>query len=411
MTRRAEVIVVGGGPAGAATAWALARGGRDVLVLDRARFPRDKPCAEYVSPDALRHLAAMGVLDAARAAGGVALRGMRIHAPDGSSLTGEFARARDVRGPYTSGLALRRPALDTLLLHAAREAGACVEESVPVAGVVRDARGRVCGIVQRDGTERLATLVIGADGLRSVIARRLPVGGRHHGTPRVAFVAHYAGVDGMTDHGEMHVGADGYAGLSPVDGGLVNVALVVPAMAARRAAAAPAAFVDAWLGSHPLLARRLREATRVTEVRATGPFAWRTRRAWAPGAALVGDAAEFYDPFTGEGIHAALHGAELLAPYAHAVCAARGDRDADVALAAYERARRNAFRAKWAVERLIGFAVRHPFILNRAARGLAGRRDLADLVVGVTGDIVPHAEVLRPRFAIGLVRAAFAAHA
>src|SRR5207302_8007051 len=61
--RDAEVIVVGGGPAGAATAWALAKEGVDVLVLDRARFPRDKICAEYLSPEASRILADMGVLD------------------------------------------------------------------------------------------------------------------------------------------------------------------------------------------------------------------------------------------------------------------------------------------------------------------------------------------------------------
>jgi menaquinone-9 beta-reductase len=59
----AEVIVVGGGPAGASTAWALAREGVDVLVLDRAKFPRDKICAEYLSPQASRILSDMGVLD------------------------------------------------------------------------------------------------------------------------------------------------------------------------------------------------------------------------------------------------------------------------------------------------------------------------------------------------------------
>jgi len=59
----AEVIVVGGGPAGAATAWALAREGVDVLVLDRAMFPRDKICAEYLSPQASRVLSDMRVLD------------------------------------------------------------------------------------------------------------------------------------------------------------------------------------------------------------------------------------------------------------------------------------------------------------------------------------------------------------
>ena len=63
------MVVVGGGPAGATTAWALARNGADVLVLDRAHFPRPKPCAEYLSPQARRILAEMGALDAVIRAG------------------------------------------------------------------------------------------------------------------------------------------------------------------------------------------------------------------------------------------------------------------------------------------------------------------------------------------------------
>lgn len=407
----AEVIVVGGGPAGAATAWALARGGRDVLLLDRARFPRDKACAEYVSPAALRALATMGVLDAARDAGAQALSGMRIHAPNGSVLSGEFAAARGFRGAHDRGLALRRVTLDALVLDAARRAGVRVHEERTVTDVTRDARGRVDGVTARDGTGYRAPLVIGADGLRSVIARRLPVGGRHHGARHVAFVTHFADVGGMTDHGEMHVSSQGYVGLAPVEDGLVNVAVVVPVAIARQATAAPADFVADWVHARPALAARFSRAVRVTPVRTTGPFGWRTRRAWVRGAALVGDAADFYDPFTGEGIHAALRGAELLAPYAHAVCQARDHRDADIALAAYGRARRDAFRHKGIVERLIGLAVRHPVVLNRVARGLAQRPDLADELVGVTGDVVPHAVVLHPRFALALLRATLTAHA
>jgi flavin-dependent dehydrogenase len=128
-------------------------------------------------------------------------------------------------------------------------------------------------------------------------------------------------------------------------------------------------------------------------VRATGPFATHARRAWGDGVALVGDAADFFDPFTGEGIYSALRGGELLAPFAEA--AARGD---GRALGDYERARRAEFRGKWMVERLFGLAVAHPLLINRAARVLSRRRDLADLLVGVAGDFVPPGEVLNARY-------------
>ncbi len=137
---------------------------------------------------------------------------------------------------------------------------------------------------------------------------------------------------------------------------------------------------------------------------ATGPFASHARRAWAPGAALVGDAADFFDPFTGEGIYAALRGGELLAPFALAALGAATARDADRALAGYESARRAEFRGKWLVERLIGTAVGFAPAINHFARTLEARKDMADLLVGVTGDFVPAREVLRPAYLLDLFR-------
>ena len=117
----------------------------------------------------------------------------------------------------------------------------------------------------------------------------------------------------------MHVERNvGYVGLAAVDGGLTNVAMVVPNSAARAVSNDRTAFFEQWLRDRPQLAPRVAAARRVTPVLATGPFASHARRAWAPGVALVGDAADFFDPFTGEGIYSALRGGELLAPFAYA---------------------------------------------------------------------------------------------
>lgn len=409
----ADVIVVGGGPAGASTAWHLATLGLDVLVVDRARFPRDKTCAEYLSPQASRILDAMGALPLVEAAGAAQLAGMRVRAPSGDVIDGRFAADHGFRGFRDRGLALRRRTLDAILLDRARAAGARVREAAPVVDVARDARGHAAGIVLADGAggrgETLrAPLVIGADGLRSVVARRLGLARRWPRPRRVAFVCHVRGLAGIGDVGEMHVERDGYVGLADVGGGVTNVAMVCPEPVAKRGLAAhgsPAAFLDAWLAAAPQLAPRFAGAERVTPVRCTGPFAVHTPQAWAPGAALVGDAADFFDPFTGEGIYSGLRGGELLAP--HAAEAARalraGDaRAAERALAGYETARRREFRGKWMVERLIALSVSRPALINRAARVLSRRRDMADLLIGVAGDFVPPRAVLDPRYLLRL---------
>src|SRR5262249_15598393 len=86
-----DVVILGGRPAGSSAAWHLARAGARVTILDRARFPREKPCAEYLSPEASRLLHAMDVLDACERAGAAHLAGMAIHAPGGACAEGTFA--------------------------------------------------------------------------------------------------------------------------------------------------------------------------------------------------------------------------------------------------------------------------------------------------------------------------------
>jgi geranylgeranyl reductase family protein len=398
-----DVLIVGAGPAGSSAAWHLASAGARVVVLDRARFPRDKPCAEYLSPEASRILATMGALDACEAAGAAHLAGMMIRAPGGARIRGEFAAAQGFRAFRDRGLALRRPVLDAILLDRARAAGAVVREGEQVISVLRDSRSAVCGVRARTQEDEIrehrARIVIGADGLRSVIARQMGISRQAFGPRRLAFIGHYRGVEGMTDYGEMHVEREGYAGLADVGHGLTNVAVVVPRRDVRDGVGGdPSAFLERWIAARPQLAPRLARAERGTPVRVTGPFAMHVRRAWDKGVALVGDAADFFDPFTGEGIYAALRGGELLAPYALAALDAGRARDADAALRGYDHARRCAFAGKWIVERLVALAVGAPWMLNRAAATLEASPAMANLFVGVAGDFVPAREVLRPSY-------------
>ncbi|HWP02394.1 MAG TPA: FAD-dependent monooxygenase [Gemmatimonadaceae bacterium] len=405
MKRHAEAIVVGAGPAGSAAAYFLAASGHDVLLLERAAFPRDKPCAEYLSPEAARILDAMGALADVEASELARLRGMAIRSPSGVEAVGAFRAETGYRGYREYGLALRRTVLDAILARRAVAAGAALQERSYVSDLLQES-DTVTGVVVRSGDSKYvlrADVVIGADGLRSVTARRSGLGSQGHWPRRMALVTHYQRVAEMRPLGEMHVRRWGYVGLAPVGGDVVNVAAVFPARRMPGLPGAKAKFLEQCLEEVPGLGVRFSRAERVGPVLAVGPFNWHARRAVRPGLALVGDACDFFDPFTGEGIFTALSGGQLLAEHVHDALRAPNATARYGALLDYDRARRRRFSGKRRLERAIGVTVALPPLMNFVLRALALRPKLADLLVGVCGDFIPAGAVLRPRYLVDLL--------
>jgi len=321
---------------------------------------------------------------------------MRIVADDGTDVVGRFSASGGFAPYRPYGFALPRSRLDTIVLGSAARAGAEVRQGVALASLsVED--GRVTGAVLREGDRRWtqrSRVVVGADGVHSLVARRL--GLSRHGRPRrLALVAHLTGAEGMRDYGEMFVRRGRYVGLAPLGRGLVNAAAVVPAAEARAIARDPAGFLAAELRGYPELRARLPGARLVREVLVAGPFARTARRSAVDGALLAGDAADFFDPFTGEGIFAALRGGRLAA--AALASALRNGEATRAALQPYRRARRRAFLGKWAFERLVGLAATRPAVMRRFVHRTGSRTRYADLWVGAAGDYVPVGALCAPR--------------
>src|SRR5947208_3606052 len=294
-----------------------------------------------------------------------------------------------VRRAYSAAELAERARLDEALVERVRALPIDFREHVRVTDVLVE-RGEVRGVeaVDRDGrAARLrARLVIAADGRASVVAERL--GLRHgHRLKRMALVTYVSGLDGCRDYGEVFVDPPDYAIINPVAADRGNLSIVVPLAPAAPWSGRLETFFTARAKHLQHLARRLAGARIVAPVGAMGPLAYEVDAPRVGGVLLVGDAAGFVDPFTGEGIYAALRGAELAVETA--VGALRSGDCSRQALAAYRRARRLAFGGKARVTRALQFVISHRGLANLTAHVLVQRPGLLDVLLGVIGDFVP----------------------
>jgi geranylgeranyl reductase family protein len=393
---RVDVAVVGGGPAGALTAMLLASRGREVVVLERAPRWRWRACGVFASPASVAALRSMGLRDPELELVARPVAAMRVETPGGASFRLTYGGSG---GLDDSAVGFDRSTLDPLLLERARSAGAELRLGATVEQVAL-AGDHARLVISDDRSELIARVVVGADGLRSLVARTAGVDRRAPLGPRAALTFHLT--DGWGDRdARMVVVDDGYVGIAPVPGGRVNVGIVLGrswfARLRREGGRAVAQSICALvLSAGAAFAEAPLPLDRVAGVTPLGhAVARRAGAEWL----LVGDAAGFLDPFTGEGIHRAIVSAELAATTIDAVLAGRaGSRLED-----YDRAMRAGFATKDLVSRIVQGFLGRPGLFEYAARRLATRERVRATMGLVMGDIVPAARVLDPRFLAALL--------
>lgn len=359
--RRVDVAIVGAGPAGAATALFLSGRGLQVLLLDRAVFPRDKVCGEALSPGALPFLETFGLMAQVRNEGAFPYRGALLSTPDGLCAEATYPEDR-------FGLALPRERLDWLLVkHASSRVE--VRQGVAVEAIAPQADGHSLSLKASGKTEALwARAVVSAEGR---FARTLTDTTRDSGPARrFAVVATLEGVDALGDRLEFHLldpTMQVVVGPQARDRAAIAVVLDGPD-ASRRA---PEAIKDfhAQLAKDPLLAPRIRHARLAKPPRGMGLGRYQPRRLVGDAWLAVGDAVGFMDPLTGEGMYRAFRSAQLASETLLAAFAA-GDLRAP-RLMPYARAVRREFTPSYRFVDTVVALSRRPRLARFALRAIA----------------------------------------
>ena len=405
-----EVAVVGGGPAGALTAMLLAGLGHDVAVLERAPRWRWRACGVFSSPASITALRRLGVAEAELARVAQPLAAMEVVSQAGTRFALTYGGSSSLSD---SAVGFDRSALDPLLLSLAAAAGAHVREGVAVERVDLDGgRPRLVPVAASGLPATTARIVVGADGLRSTVASAAGVVRRPAIGPRAALTFHVRD-PGLHGRARMIVIRDGYVGLAPVPGGRINVGIVVGGSwfaAMRRYGGGGVArdilrlaMARAWpdqLDKAEPPGRSDVPLDPLDHVAGVTPLAHAVGRRAGDGWLLVGDAAGFLDPFTGEGLHRAIRSAELAAESVHAALA----RGRVGSLAAYESAMRREFATKDLVSRVVQAFLGRPALFEHAARRLRAREAVRDTMGRVMGDLVPASQALDPRYLLELLR-------
>lgn len=382
---RYDVIVVGARVAGAATAMLLARQGLRVLVVERVSFPSDTISSHQLQVPGVVLLHRWGLLGKLAAAGTPAARRVRFDVGGGLVMDGRFPACEGVDALYSP----RRTLLDTVLVEAAREAGAEVRENFRVTQLIASG-GRVTGIRGaargRPEVAETAGLVIGADGKRSLVASA--VGARRYRERPVRSFASYSYWAGVpVSGGELYQRPGRAVAVFPTNDELTMVYVAAPM---TEFAAARADLEGHYLRTLDLcgdLGERVRSGARAERLRTTPDQPNTFRCSHGPGWALAGDAGVVMDSVSAQGMTNALRDASYLS--AAVAAGLGGSQPLAHALRDHQRRRDRAIRGMYDFTlRLAAFPAATP-IQRRFLAAVAADQQQTDRFLGAFAGIVP----------------------
>jgi flavin-dependent dehydrogenase len=310
-----DIIIAGGGPAGASAAIHLATRGARVLLAEQKKFPREKLCGEFISPECLPHFKMLGVEESMFEAQPCKLTETVFYSKSGRSVRVPSAwfRANGV------ALGLSRAEMDDRLLRRASQVGVDVLQNAQVTDLILDKNAVRGAIVKHGFLEKKvrAPITIDATGRTRALARRVDPRTRGFRSPRaslVAFKTHLTNTRVANGACEIYFYRGGYGGLSTIENGLSNLCFIASARDVR------ACEAQADRVMREVICQNVRARHALAEAQVHSPWLAVSLESFgrrspqpADGLLAIGDAASFIDPFTGSGMLMALESGQLVA--------------------------------------------------------------------------------------------------
>ena len=407
-----DLIIVGGGPAGAVAALYARRRGLSCLLLDKARFPRDKICGDALSGKSVAVLHELGLYERVSQLPGAAIRRIIFGSPDHTQIdidltTHELHSSLTGQTLPMEGFVIRREHFDRFLFDEARQAANRCVEGMAVRDLIRE-EGRVCGVRGSgpDGEEAefRGRLVLGCDGFSSTVARRAGLYAHDDRHSMVALRCYYENVAGLTDQIELHFVDEvkpGYFWIFPVEEGYANVGIGMDHRDIKKRGVDLKKALQAAIESQAFRGRFADARLAGKVVGWNLPVGSKRRKMHGDGLLLLGDAAGLIDPFTGEGIGNALYSARFAVETA--VEGKEADDFSAGFLQRYEERVWAGLGDELKTSTRLHEMSRWGWLMNWVIRKGSRSPELRDLICGMMANAVPREQMTSPLFYLKLM--------